>query len=334
MTTPRPKRRTHRRNSARRALFVLLTTLTLTAPISTTALASAAPRVVTIPLPASPTGMAVGLGSAWYTTVDGTVARIDVRTNTVTATIRVGEFPVRTAIGAGGVWVSNCGSNAVSRVDPSRNVVVATIHVGVCPFGIATLDGAVWVVNADDKVMRIDPNQNAVVATIPAKLEACSTPSCYTFRGLTVGSHRVWVSTVRSNVLRIDPSTNRVDKVIHLLPCCVEVGELAVGFESLWATIPGGGLSNMVYRVDPRSGKVTHKIIADMADPFGVATLNDRVWVAFGNGGDSVIAAIDPRSNHITAKVPIGDFDAALATGAGSVWGARFNTKTAVRITP
>jgi virginiamycin B lyase len=39
-------------------------------------------------------------------TIDGTVSRIDPRTNRVTATIRVGADPKQLAVGDGAVWVA------------------------------------------------------------------------------------------------------------------------------------------------------------------------------------------------------------------------------------
>ena len=47
--------------------------------------------------------------------------------------------------GAGAVWVANSGDGTVSRIDPSTNSVVATIRVGNSPLGIAVGAGYVWV---------------------------------------------------------------------------------------------------------------------------------------------------------------------------------------------
>ena len=183
--------------------------------------ASAAPTwhvSAVIPLSVNPTGVGFTNGSAWVTLDAAGVARIDPATNEVTATIPVGNFPVRAIGGFGSVWVSNCGDGSVSRIDPNTNRVVATIATGVCPFDLGVLDQSLWVVNADNHVSRIDPATNSVIATVTAHLSEC--PRKCDFRGLTTGAGAVWVTTARTSVLRIDPATNQVTATIKLGPCC------------------------------------------------------------------------------------------------------------------
>jgi YVTN family beta-propeller protein len=59
--------------------------------------------------------------------------------------IRVGDGPVDVAVGSGGVWVANSRDGTVSRIDPRSNKVIATIRIGSSPQGIAVGAGAVWV---------------------------------------------------------------------------------------------------------------------------------------------------------------------------------------------
>jgi YVTN family beta-propeller protein len=59
--------------------------------------------------------------------------------------IRVGDGPVDVAVGVGGVWVANSRDGTVSRIDPRSNKIIATIRVGNSPRGIAVGAGAVWV---------------------------------------------------------------------------------------------------------------------------------------------------------------------------------------------
>jgi YVTN family beta-propeller protein len=59
--------------------------------------------------------------------------------------IRVGDGPVDVAVGADGVWVANSRDGTVSRIDPRSNKVIATIRIGSSPQGIAVGAGAVWV---------------------------------------------------------------------------------------------------------------------------------------------------------------------------------------------
>src|SRR6476660_8873669 len=93
-----------------------------------------------IPLSVHPTGVGFADGSAWVTLDAAAVSRIDPDTNQVTATIPVGNFPVRAIGGFNAVWVSNCADGTVSRIDPNTNQVIATIAPGICPFDLGVLD--------------------------------------------------------------------------------------------------------------------------------------------------------------------------------------------------
>jgi YVTN family beta-propeller protein len=68
-------------------------------------------------------------------------------------------------VGEGAVWVLNQTDGSVSRIDPKTNKVVGTIEAGVSGFGgdIAAGEGKVWV--RGDKVLLvvIDPKTNKVV---------------------------------------------------------------------------------------------------------------------------------------------------------------------------
>ena len=70
---------------------------------------------------------------------DNTVSVIDTATNTVVATIPVGQFPFGVAITPDGTraYVPNAGDNTVSVINTATNTVVATVPVGGGPFGVA-----------------------------------------------------------------------------------------------------------------------------------------------------------------------------------------------------
>jgi YVTN family beta-propeller protein len=66
--------------------------------------------------------------------------------------IPVGDGPLAVAIGEDAIWVANSGDGTVSRIDPRTRTVVATIRVGNRPVGIAAGGGLVWVtVQAKEK---------------------------------------------------------------------------------------------------------------------------------------------------------------------------------------
>jgi YVTN family beta-propeller protein len=89
--------------------------------------------------------IAVGAGAVWVTDQGGdTVWRIDLRTDRVAQTITVGQHPAGIAVGGGSVWVASA-DGTVSRIDPNSDRVVATIRVGGTPQDVAVGAGAVWV---------------------------------------------------------------------------------------------------------------------------------------------------------------------------------------------
>jgi YVTN family beta-propeller protein len=77
----------------------------------------------------------------------------------------VGKAPRFIAAGGGAVWTLNQGDGSVSRIDPKTNKVVATIEVGVPGGGgdIAVGEGSVWVTSFEFPISRIDPSTNQVV---------------------------------------------------------------------------------------------------------------------------------------------------------------------------
>ena len=64
---------------------------------------------------------------------------IDTATNTVIATIPVGETPILVAFTLGGTraYVTNFGSNTVSVINTATNTVEATLGVGDAPSHVA-----------------------------------------------------------------------------------------------------------------------------------------------------------------------------------------------------
>ena len=90
---------------------------------------------------------------------------MDPHTNLVVETIPVGPAPRFLATGEGSVWTLNQGDGSVSRIDPKTNKVVATIEVGVPGEGgdIAVGEGSVWVTSFEFPLSRIDPAPNKVV---------------------------------------------------------------------------------------------------------------------------------------------------------------------------
>jgi YVTN family beta-propeller protein len=100
------------------------------------------------------------------------VSVIATASNTVTATVPVGQSPEGVAVTPDGarVYVANFNGNTVSVIATAGNTVTATLPVGTFPVGVSvTPDGAnVYVANqGDGKVAVIATASNTVTATVP-----------------------------------------------------------------------------------------------------------------------------------------------------------------------
>src|SRR5437762_1855554 len=113
-----------------------------------------------------------GAPQAYITNLsDGTVSVIDTASNTVMATVPVGNFPNGVAVTPDGahVYVANVVDGTVSVIETAGNTVTATVPVGLFPFGVAvTPDGAhVYVANqGGGNVSVIATASNTVTATV------------------------------------------------------------------------------------------------------------------------------------------------------------------------
>jgi YVTN family beta-propeller protein len=133
---------------------------------------------------------------------NGAVSVIDVATNAVTATIRVGQVPEGVAVdpAAGTVYVTDEFQSAVSVIDVATGTVTATISVGR-PIGVAVdpTAGTVYVAGNDDTchgdcVSVIDVATNAVIDTIPGGLPGVAVdPSTHTAYVTSSGDNAVLV---------------------------------------------------------------------------------------------------------------------------------------------
>jgi YVTN family beta-propeller protein len=74
----------------------------------------------------------------------GTVYRVDPETSALTP-IAVGREPVAIGAGNSAIWVANRGSDSISRIDPKTNTVVATIKLHNRPQGITYANNTLWV---------------------------------------------------------------------------------------------------------------------------------------------------------------------------------------------
>lgn len=227
-------------------------------------------------------GMGLGIGDAavWAPNTDRKVTRVDVSTNSVSASIALPFGPETTDPQAvtttpGVVWVGTLGPEgapgAVVRVDPRTNSVVASLRLpgSAGALALAVGAGALWV-NGGDSVVRIDPASTSLVATISTP-RACG--------GIAADESAVWVATSRctpgQGLVRIDPRTNAF---VSRNPIA-GAEEVALGFGSVWLTT---GIPGRLLRIDPTSDRVLARLELGRL-PGHVAIGFGAVWVAIGD---------------------------------------------------
>ena len=219
-------------------------------------------------------GLATGFGSVWVPlcgdrpgTENGAkpaLARVDLKTKTVVATIAVGvansEGGIATSPEA--VWLLSDIKGMLARIDPATNQVTAEITVAPGSVAPVYADGAIWISSPDKNVVtRVDPKTNAVTDTI----EVGPKP-----RFLTAGAGSVWtLNQGDGTVSRVDTKSK---KVVATIECGIPGtgGELAFGDGAVWATV----FQIPITRIDAATNAVTKQ----WAGPGG-----DSIRVAFGS---------------------------------------------------
>jgi DNA-binding beta-propeller fold protein YncE len=263
-----------------------------------------------------PSNVAVGEGGVWFlTTQDRTVSRIDPRTRKVVSTFEMEGIPSDIAVGAGSVWVGTIGgrtdvntTGSISKIDPATGKVVRTVSLpgkgsgwaSVGYPGIAIGDGAVWAANPRSTITRIDPRSGQVTGEV--KVEADR---------IAAGKEGVWVVNGNS-VTRINARTNRPGQTIE--SGSNELVGIAVGAGSVWAT--AGAAEGLVWRFEPGPNPIARSIDVGAGSGY-IAYGAGAVWVA--NYTDGTVSRINPRTNRVTSRRPIGPVQA-LAVGEGAAW--------------
>jgi streptogramin lyase len=140
----------------------------------------------------------------------------------------------------------------------------------------------------------------------------------------------VWSYTAAGDVVRIDPLTNKVVATFRPAPDTNDLQSLAGNETGLWVT---DWTASKLFRLDPQTLKSIASI--DTAGRSkGVLITRDAVWVANTRGGS--VERIDPKTNTVSARIPLGPIGPSgpnwLAEGLGSLWVGVPNNSTVFRI--
>jgi YVTN family beta-propeller protein/parallel beta-helix repeat protein len=263
--------------------------------------------VATVPVGASPYGVAVNAGGAFAYVANfggNTVSVIDTATNTVVSTVPVGGLPTAIALDPADtrVYVTNGGDGTVSVIDTASHTVVATIVVGATPQGVAvTPSGAfAYVTNTNSSTISIiGTADNSVVNTVP------------------VGSGPVGIAiSPDGSRAYVANQTSKDVSVINILTNNV-VATVPLGTTPTGVVIDPSGArayvtdsADRVVVIDVATNGVT-TTIGTGSVPYGVAIdgAGSRLYVV--NMGGNTVSVIDAASNTVVATIPVGSEPAA-----------------------
>ena len=227
--------------------------------------ASGTTVIQTIPVGASPTGIAFGGGAIWV--ADGgarTVARINPAANAVVATYTVGNAPTGIAWGFGAVWVTNRLDGTLARIDPTTGDV-RTFPVGLTPAGVAVGAGSVWVADFDSgTVVRIDPSTGRAVS---APLHTGNGASA-----VAATDQAVWVANERDGtVSHIDPDGYNV---VGAPSVGGDPTGIAIGPDAVWVAVSS---AHQVVEINPSTNQEVGSWQFAVS-PQAVATVRREPW--------------------------------------------------------
>ncbi len=242
--------------------------------------------------------MAVADGAVWVpNTGAGTVSRIDIKTNTVVAVVRVGDTARLQQIG--------CGPSSV------HSFMRETFLQRRCdlPSAITAADGAVWVgANDEERILRIDPRTDTVVASISVGVPIF---------GLAARRGVLWVTDYEDDeVLRIDSEARQLVGTIH--DPAHGPSAVAADDDAVWVA---ESRADAVTRIDARSGQVV--VIPVGRIPLHIVIGHGSVWVR--NEGDSTVSRIDPGTNQVVGSIRVAehagrDGSDGIAVDPSGVW--------------
>jgi streptogramin lyase len=133
-----------------------------------------------------------------------------------------------------------------------------------------------------------------------------------TLTDIAVGAGAVWVTgdTYEHALFRIDPNDLEITR--FGLPSAP--GSVAAGAGAVWVA---GQIEDVVWRVDPRTGEITHTIGVG-AGVSGLTVERGNVWVVSTIAG--TVSRIDPGLRTVDTTIEVGGLPVAIAAGEGGIW--------------
>lgn len=247
------------------------------------------------------------------------VSRIDPKTNTVTATVKLGGEPCAgLATGFGSLWVPLCGKvPMLAKVDDKTRSLTKVFEVGPAAGegGVATSPDSVWlVIDKVGTLARIDPDTGAIRQKIQVP------PGSYNPR---YSDGQIWVTRADgSEITGIDPAAG-----VKIATIATGPGPrfLTDGAGAVWTLDQGDG---SLTRIDTRTKSA--KVIA-------LGTPGHGGDIAFGEGmiwttvKKIPLSVVDGASDRLLCQWKGAGGDS-LGVGFGAIWLTDYDAGTVSRI--
>lgn len=271
--------------------------------------------VAEIPVGRNPSGISIGADSVWVANVgDGTVSRIDPRSDEVVAEVDVGGRPDDVVAGDDVVWVTDVANGRVTPVfaDGNRPGEPVEVSDGSKHLDVDLGRDALWVAVADTEIVAIDLDTGA-----RRRLDIPATD-------VAAGDEIVWfLDSHDGRVGAIDAATG---EIVYDSPDGYVGGggggDLAAGGGRLWATRGRGGV---VFALDPGAEAARPAVLAIQrlgGTYAGIAADGSSVWVVSGaSNGVGRLTRLDASSAEIAGRqLVIFGVPHDVAVGLGSAW--------------
>jgi len=253
------------------------------------------------PVIATVTATPVSIGYAYIAnSISNDVSVINTETNTVIATIPVGQNPTSVAVSPDGtrVYVTNQRSNTVSVINPGSNSVVSTIAIADFGPNAAALspDGKLlYVVNLNsNNIVVINTTTDALIATIGVGGYPVAV-------AVSPDGSRVYVTNSSNSVSVIDATTNLVKTTIPVGRSPFGIAVSADG-SKVFVAISG---ANNVSVIDAATGTIVANIPVG-SGPAGVSMSPGGGLVYVANGNSNNVSVINTSTYQVVATVPAG----------------------------
>ena len=283
-----------------------------------------------IPTGRTPSAIVAREGVVWIVDADAqTVLRLSEQSRVV-ETFSTGATPTDIAVGVGSAWVANGRpladaqfvgpvATAVARLDPTTGTERADIPLprpgaslsNLVANHIAVRGAAVWMVAPDFAVVRIDAATGAITARSDAVPAAA----------VAAGPGGVWVLGVDGSVARLHERTAR--PTFRTRVPATSVGSIAVGSDAVWVTSPSEGT---LWRIGGGRGATIGSIelgrgVSD------VVVARDAIWVANPIAG--TLVQVDSERVAVERTIDLGGVPRSLALDGETLWVASVADPTA-----